>query len=134
MHSLQSDGAVWPAGPVRQELPDAVSSAVAVTADVDSPHWLILTSAEVVQLPMSHPKAARSVAPTVTLQAEPLVQPHTAAQLQGEGDSACAVNDFGHVWGSFCNPMLSRISTGGTLTPIACTGWLQNHSGPGGPS
>ncbi|KAL3138478.1 hypothetical protein ABBQ32_006268 [Trebouxia sp. C0010 RCD-2024] len=77
-------------GPVRQELPDAVSSAVAVTADVDSPHWLILTSAEVVQLPMSHPKAARSVAPTVTLQAEPLVQPHTAAQLQGAGRRVAA--------------------------------------------
>ncbi|KAL3155320.1 hypothetical protein ABBQ38_010884 [Trebouxia sp. C0009 RCD-2024] len=72
-------------GPVRQELPGAVSSAVAVTADVDSPHWLILTSTEVVQLPMSHPKAARSVAPSVILQAEPLVDFHTAAQPEGAG-------------------------------------------------
>lgn len=99
MHSLQSEGAVWPAGPVRQELPGAVSSAVAVTADVDSPHWLILTSTEVVQLPMSHPKAARSVAPSVILQAEPLVDFHTAAQPEGEGDLACSVGT-GHLWRS----------------------------------
>lgn len=78
-----------PAGPVQQELPDAVSSAVAVITDTESPHWLVLTSTQTVVLPMAQPKSARSVAPKTIPQAPYSSQPHTAAQSQGQTKLMC---------------------------------------------
>ena len=81
--------AVLPAGPVQQELPDVVFSAVAVITDTDSPHWLVLTATQTVVLPMAQPKSARSVAPKVIPQAPPASQPHTAAHSQGQAKLMC---------------------------------------------
>lgn len=82
--------AVLPAGPVQQELPGAIFSAVAVTTDTESPHWLVLTSTQTVVLPMAQPKAARSVAPRVIPQAPSASQPLAAVHSQGQGELACS--------------------------------------------
>ena len=81
---------VLPAGPVQQELPGAISCAVAVTIDTDTPHWLVLTSTQTVVLPMAQPKAATSVAPRVIPQAPLTGQLHVAAHSQGQSELTCS--------------------------------------------
>ena len=85
-----------PAGPVQQKLPDAVSSAVVVTTNTESPHWLVLTSSQTVVLPMAQPKSARSVAPKVISQAPASNQPHNAAHSQGQAELMGSISPLLH--------------------------------------